>query len=341
MIEFNNIKEKLIMPNKTILITGASGFIGKTLIQTLYNSGYEVRGTVRSEKALQFMLKFIEQFNLKNVTIYNLGDLTEKTDWSSVVTNVDTIIHCAARAHILQETSADPLKAFRQINAQATEHLANDAIIHNVRRIIFISSIGVLGNSSNTKPFTDRSLTNPLLPYAQSKLEAEQNLMQMSKSIEIVIIRPPLVYGPGVKGNFKKLLGLIEKGIPLPFGRVKNKRQFIGIDNLVDFIIKCITSTKAANHTFLVADKEIVTTTQLLQLLSKLMGKKLVLLPVPRQLLKWCLHGIGKAKMADQLLNNLEIDSYNAKTLLNWEPPYTMLEQLKTTVEHHKEENTN
>jgi nucleoside-diphosphate-sugar epimerase len=322
------------MPNKIILITGINGFIGKALAKTLSNYGFEVRGTVRSDSAFQSMTEFINQFHLKKISLYNLGELTHKTEWSKVLGNIDIIIHCAARAHILQETNGDPINAFRQINFYATQHLAQVAITHNVRRIIFISSIGVLGNNS-TIPFTDDSKPNPSLPYAQSKLEAEQCLIQLSKNIEVVIIRPPLVYGPGVKGNFKKLLNLIEKGLPLPLGHVKNKRQFIGIDNLVDFIMKCILSSNAANQTFLIADKEVISTTQLLKTLSKLMKKHMLLLPIPSQLLKSFLHIIGKKKIADQLLNNLEINFYNAKKLLDWEPPYTMTEQLQKTIEEH------
>lgn len=324
------------MHNKTILVTGSGGFIGKSLVRTLSQKGYTVRATVRSENSLNELTQFCMQLNLNNVTFYNTGDLSENTDWANILDQVDTIIHCAARAHILNETSSDPLQTFREINCNATVHLANEGQRHQVRRFIFLSSIGVLGNSSQNIPFTDSTLPNPQLPYAISKLEAEQKLMNLSKNMEIVIIRPPLVYGPGVRGNFNKLLSLVEKGIPLPFGKIINKRQFIGINNLVDFISQCITSPKAANQAFVVADKEVLSTTELIRSLSQLMKKKVILLPIPQLLLTWAFHALGKKKLADQLLNNLEINSSNAQNLMNWEPPYSLLEQLQDTVKHRQ-----
>lgn len=324
------------MSNKTVLVTGASGFVGQALVKTLCHNGYEVRATVRSESAFQLVIQLKEQQQLNGLTIYNLGELSDETSWHEVIQGVDTVVHCAARAHILQETSDNPLETFRQINCQATEHLAKEASRQGVRRFIFISSIGVLGNSSKANPFHENSQPNPQAPYARTKLEAEQRLQQLTTTMELVIIRPPLIYGPGVKGNFGKLVNLVNKRIPLPFGKVKNRRQFIGIANLTDFIVRCIEVAKAANQLFLVADNEIVTTTELLQQLSKAMGKKSLLLPIPHKLLKWGFQGIGKAKLAEQLLNNLEINSDKAKNLLAWEPPFTMKEQIQQTVDHIK-----
>lgn len=324
------------MSNKTVLVTGASGFVGQALVKILCQNGYEVRATVRSESSLRLVSQLKEQLQLQELTIYNLGELSTETSWDQVIKGVDTIVHCAARAHVLHETSDNPLETFRQINCQATEHLAKEANRLGVKRFIFISSIGVLGNSSYANPFNENSQPNPQVPYAQVKWEAEQRLKQLATSMELVIIRPPLVYGPGVKGNFGKLVSLVNKGLPLPFGKVKNRRQFVGIANLTDFIARCIEAPKAANQLFLVADREVVTTTQLLQQLSKAMGKKTVLLPIPHKLLEWGFQGIGKAKLAEQLLNNLEINSDKAKTLLAWEPPFTMKEQLQQTVDYYK-----
>ncbi|HHF7348534.1 TPA: SDR family NAD(P)-dependent oxidoreductase [Legionella feeleii] len=324
------------MSNKIILVTGASGFIGQELVKTLGQNGYEVRATVRSESALRSVSQLKKQLQLDELTIYNLGELTAETNWDKVIQGVDTIVHCAARAHILRETSDNPLETFRQINCQATEHLAKEANRLGVKRFIFISSIGVLGNTSHANPFNENSQPNPQVPYAQAKWEAEQRLKQLATNMELVIIRPPLVYGPGVKGNFEKLLNLVNKGLPLPFGKVKNRRQFIGVANLTDFIARCVEDAQAANQLFLVADREVVTTTQLLQQLSKAMGKKTVLLPIPHKVLEWGFRRIGKTKLADQLLNNLEINSDKAKTLLAWEPPYTMKEQLQQMVDYHK-----
>ena len=324
------------MSNKSVLVTGANGFVGKALVTSLCQKGYTVRATVRSASAHAFMLDYQNQQQLKNLSIYNEGELSEKTDWREAIDHVDTIIHCAARAHILRETSTDPLETFRQINTRSTENLALQASNQGVRRFIFLSSIGVLGHNSYDTPFTDASRPTPKVPYAQAKWEAEQSLHALSTTMDKIIIRPPIVYGPGVRGNFGALLNLIKKPIPLPFGAVQNRRQFIGIDNLVDFVLTCIASKNNINETFLIADKEIVSTTQLLQNISHAMRKKTILLPVPHALLNWILKAIGKSKMAGQLLGNLEIQSNKAKSILNWEPPYSMSEQLAKLFDFEK-----
>lgn len=310
------------------MVTGANGFIGQALIKSLCQTEYHVRATVRSASALASLSDYQKQWSLKNLSIYNLGELSDTTDWSDVLTQVDTVIHCAARAHILRETNTDPLQIFRQMNTQVTAHLAQQASALGVRRFIFLSSIGVLGRISHMTPFTDESQPNPQVPYAQAKWEAEQLLCALPGNMDRVIIRSPLVYGPGVKGNFGVLLNLISKRIPLPFGAVKNRRQFIGIDNLVDFMMVCISQNAFINETFLIADKEVLSTTQLLRYLSEAMGKPMILLPVPHAWLKWVLHALGKSVLAEQLLGNLEINSDKAWNLLGWKAPYTMKEQL-------------
>lgn len=316
------------MFSKRILVTGANGFVGKALVQSLCLKGYAVRATVRSASAHAFMLDYQEQQQLKSLTIYNVGELSETTDWHEATNHVDTIVHCAARAHIMRETSTNPLETFRKINTQSTANLARQASNQGVRRFIFLSSIGVLGHNSYETPFNDASTPNPQVPYAQAKWEAEQSLHALPTAMDRIIIRPPIVYGSGVRGNFGALLNLIKKPIPLPFGAVKNRRQFIGIDNLIDFITTCIESENNINDTFLIADKEVISTTQLLQNISHAMGRKTFLLPIPHALLNWTLKSMGKSKIAGQLLGNLEINSNKAKNILNWEPPYSMTEQL-------------
>ena len=316
------------MSNKVILVTGANGFIGKALVKSLCLNGYVVRAAVRSASAVSFMLDYQKQQQLTNLTIYNVGDLSETTNWHDAIDHVDTIVHCAARAHVLRETSTNPLETFRQQNTQSTANLAQQASDLGVRRFIFLSSIGVLGNNSYETPFTDVSIPNPQVPYAQAKWEAEQALHALPDDMDKIIIRPPNVYGSGVKGNFKALLNIMKKPFPIPLGAVKNKRQFLGVDNLVDFVTTCIESTKAINDTFLLADQEIISTTQLLRNISLAMGKRTILLPVPHRLLDWMLKSIGKSKMAGQLLGNLEIQSSKAYDSLGWKPPYTMQEQL-------------
>lgn len=328
------------MLNKNILVTGANGFIGKALVQFLCNMGYAVRATVRSECALNQLVTLRDKQNYKNLTLYNLGDLSAVTDWKEALKEVDTVVHCAARAHILNETSNNPLESFRQTNCIATQCLATEASRLGVKRFIFLSSIGVLGNSSEITPFNEYSQPNPKVPYAQAKWEAEQTLLQLCKTMELVIIRPPLVYGTDVKGNFEKLLRLINKGIPLPFGKIKNKRQFIGIDNLIDFISTCIESPEAANQVFLIADKEQISTTELIQILSKHMQKKTLLIPIQQKILQYALDLMGKKRLKDQLLGNMEICLLKAKKVLNWEPAFSMNEQLEKTIKHYIENQT-
>lgn len=307
------------MSNKIILVTGANGFIGRALIKSLCKQRYDVRATVRSESA-----------PASTETIYNLGELTDQTDWLTALDQVDTVIHCAARAHILRETSANPLETYRQTNTHVTTNLAHQASKQGVRRFIFLSSIGVLGHNSHTIPFTDDTIPNPQVPYAQAKWEAELALHALPTGMETIIIRPPIVYGPGVRGNFEILLNAINKQIPMPLGAVKNKRQFIGIDNLIDFMMTCIASPRIIHDTFLIADKEVISTTELLRYLAQASGKKTRLIPVPHQLLDWSLRAMGKSRLAGQLLGNLEIHSNKAKDVLGWEPPFTMQEQLLT-----------
>ncbi len=322
------------MSNKIVLVTGASGFIGRALVKTLCDKKYSVRATVRTETAFNALFDYQKQLDLDNLTVHNLGELTEQTDWGRVIENIDIIVHCAGRAHILHETSSNPMDAFHRVNTLVTTNLAKQALDAGVKRFILLSSIGVLGNTSHTTPFTDNSPPNPQAHYSQAKWQAEQALNALPNKMEKIIIRPPAVYGPGAKGNFEKLLKLIRKNIPLPLGRVRNRRQFIGIDNLIDFLMTCISEQNEINGTFMLADKETVSTTQLLNNIANAMGKKPILLPIPHTLLKWGLNFLGQSKLSEQLLGNLEIDAQKTKTLLGWEPPYTMQEQLQHTVDH-------
>ena len=216
------------------------------------------------------------------------------------------------------------------MNTRVTAHLAQQSYELNVRRFIFLSSMGVLGRCSHKMPFTDESSPNPQVPYAQAKWEAEQCLHAIPNTLDKVIIRPPLVYGAGVKGNLGLLMTAIKMHLPLPLGAVKNRRQMLGMNNLVDFILTCVQSEKTINDTFLIADKEVVSTTELLNHLADAVGKRAFLLPISPRFLNRMLLLLGKSGMAEQLLGNFEIKSDKPQQLLEWAPRYSMQEQLRS-----------
>jgi nucleoside-diphosphate-sugar epimerase len=302
-----------------ILLTGATGFLGSQLARSLASgAGANVTAAVR------------RNIELPVARVVVTHDLDADTDWSSALTGQQVVIHAAARAHIMKDEVADPLAEYRRVNVEGTLNLARQAAAAGVRRFIFISSIGVNGNI-NIDPFTASDRPNPVEPYAQSKWAAEQGLqeMQQKTGMELVIIRPPLVYGPNAPGNFGKLLGWIRKGIPLPLGAIHNQRSLVGIDNLVDLIIRCIDHPAAANRVFLAGDGEDLSTTELLRAVGKAMGRPARLIPVPASLLQLGARLLGKRAMAQRLLGSLQVDISQTCELLDWKPPYTVEEGLK------------
>lgn len=302
---------------KKILITGANGFVGRAVSQELLAQGFEVLCAARKS----FVLKGAE-----TITISSL----EEMDWSSYLIGVDCIIHTAARAHFFNETGRDPYQEYHKVNILGTLKLAQQAAQQGVRRFIFISSIAVNGNRS-TRPFLETDQPKPEKPYAITKLEAEQGLLELSRKtgLEIVIIRPPLVYGPGAPGNFRSLLRGVLNNIPLPLGAVFNKRSFLAIDNLVDFIVHCINHPKAANETFLISDGEDVSTTELITTMARALGKTPWLMPVPVGLMKFVAKLLGKGDVSKRLFGNLQIDNSKARELLGWQPVISMEGQLQ------------
>lgn len=267
-------------------------------------------------------------------TTHVVGEFSADTDWSSALAGQQVVVHAAARAHIMKDEVADPLAEYRRVNVEGTLNLARQAVGAGVRRFIFISSIGVNGNF-NTRPFCADDPPSPAEPYAQSKGEAEQGLMQLvaETGIEVVIIRPPLVYGSGAPGNFGSLVRWIEKGFPLPLGAIHNKRSLVGIDNLVDLIIRCIDHPAAANQVFLAGDGEDLSTTELLRGVGRAMGKPARLIPVPAGMLQFGATLLGKRAMAQRLLGSLQVDISKTCELLDWKPPYTVEEGLRRCFE--------
>ncbi|EJL6723892.1 NAD-dependent epimerase/dehydratase family protein [Vibrio alginolyticus] len=290
----------------TILVTGATGFIGRALISRLAKD--KVTGLARSLKPCSKSVNWV-QFDLENIL-----------DSKEIPGKYETVVHLAARAHILNETSDDPLAEFLRFNRDVSIELARQMFYQGMKRFVFISSIGVNGaKTEKGDVFNESSTPRPETDYGKSKLEAELGLKALSEELgfELVIIRPPLVYGEGAPGNFGKLMKLLQIGLPLPFGAVNNKKSYVSVTNLVDFIATCCLHSDAKNQTFLVADDDVTSTKELLVNLS---NNKVVLLPVPSGLLHTILCLVGRKAMSTQLLSDLVIDNTHAKQVLGWQP---------------------
>lgn len=309
-----------------ILVTGATGFIGRSVIETLLNKRLHVLAAVRNEK--NSLPEDVERLNYN--ILFSDGDILGQ------VTPVDYVIHLAARVHIMGDNSNDPLMAFRQVNVGGAINLAKQAAERGVKRFIFISSAKANGEYTETgKPFVESDKFVPSDPYGLSKYEAEQGLLEIARDtgMQVVIIRPPLVYGPGVKANFATMMNIVNKGFPLPFGAIHNQRSLVALDNLVSFIVHCIEHPKAANEIFLVSDGEDISTTELLKKVARSLDRKPCLIPVPVGMMKFIAKLVGKEDVANRLLGSLQVDSSKARDLLGWKPVTTMDEQLKKTAD--------
>jgi nucleoside-diphosphate-sugar epimerase len=261
-----------------------------------------------------------------------IPDLSSTTDWTAALLGVDIVIHAAARVHIMRDVAADPLAEFRRINVEGTMRLAMSAAAAGARRFVFISSIKVNGEGTRPgQPYTADGPAAPLDPYGISKHEAEVALRDLGRrtGMEIVIIRPVLVYGPGVKGNFGAMLRLIARGLPLPFGAVQNRRSLVALDNLVDLIVTCTNHPAAANETFLVCDGEDVSTTELFRRAARASGRHVVLVPIPVAVIRGVLVALGRGGLANRLFGWLQVDQGKTRRLLDWVPPITLDEGLR------------
>jgi nucleoside-diphosphate-sugar epimerase len=304
-----------------VLVTGASGFVGSAVLPALRAKGHMVRAAVRREADCDAD----EQVRV--------GDLSPDADWRDAVRGIDAVVHLAARVHVMHDTSPDPLAEFRRSNVEGTLALARAAAAAGAKRMVFLSSIKVNGEATTDRPFTERDAPAPKDPYGVSKAEAEAGLARVAteSGLELVVLRPPLVYGPGVRANFLRLVRLADRGAPLPFGAVDNRRSMVFVGNLADAIVRCVEHPAAAGRTFLVSDGEDLSTSDLIARLAKALGKRATLVPVPPALMRAAARLLGKSAEADRLLGSLRIDSSALRASLAWQPPFTVDEGLAAT----------
>lgn len=315
-------------PTGCVLVTGGTGFVGSCLIERLHRSGRNVvRGTVRRQPARLPL----------GVEAVQVGDLGPATDWSHPLAGAGVVIHTAARVHMIREPVADALAQYRRVNVQGTLNLGRQAAAAGARRFIFLSSIKVNGEETTLGvPFKADDAPAPVDAYGISKRKAEDGLRKLASEtdIEVVVIRPPLVYGPGVKATFLSMMRWLSKGIPLPLGAVRNKRSLVALDNLVDLIVTCISHPAAANQTFLVSDGEDLSTTELLSRTAMALGKPARLVPVPVPMLTAAASLLGKSEISRRLCSSLQVDISKNRELLGWVPPVSVDAALRATARH-------
>lgn len=320
----------MVNTDRSIALTGATGLIGAAVARRLVGERIRLRIAVRSG-----------QNGAEAAEVHWFEELSASTSWRSFVASMEVVIHCAARVHIMNELSADPLTEFRKVNVEGTLTLARQAAEAGIKRFIFISSIKVNGEGTEPgKPYTAEDVPAPVDPYGISKLEAERGLLALAveTGMEVIIIRPVLVYGPGVKANFHSMMNWLNKRVPLPLGAIHNKRSMVALDNLVDLIVTCIDHPAAANQVFLVSDGDDLSTTQLLQRTGKALGKPALLLPLPSFLLSTAARMLGKPGVAQRLCGSLQVDIEKTKTLLSWAPPVSVDDALSKTARHFLEQ---
>ena len=306
-----------------IAVTGANGFLGKALCEELHKHGLNPSGLVRNlpSQASSFLTQ--------------VGEIDSTTDWTKALRKVDTVIHCAARVHMMKKSESNAIDLFRKVNVSGTSNLAQQAATIGVRRFIYLSSIKVNGEKTELgTPFTSNSQPNPYGSYAISKYEAEESLKSIcnASGMDLVIIRPPLIYGPGVKGNFLYLLKLVEKKVPLPFGLINNLRSMVALDNIVNFILDCIFNKQAINKTFLISDNHDLSTPQLIERLSDALGLKCKLYNISPIIFKMFTFVIGKRDIYERIHGSLQVDINQTMQISGWAPVVTIEDQLSKLV---------
>lgn len=314
------------MLENSILVTGSSGFVGRSVVSTLIK-----------EKNVKCAIhhRSVDSLDPSPAINYFSSELSADFDWTGFLQDISAVVHCAARVHVSVKRSDDALASFRTVNVAGTLQLARQAALAGVKRFIFISSIGVLGDQTHDKPFAEDDLPNPHSPYALSKLEAESGLREIEQrsGMQVVIIRPPMVYGADAPGSFGFFLRCIQMGLPLPLGSiVNNRRSFIFIENLVDFIRLCLDHPAAPGQTFVLADGDDLSTAALIKKLASALGVSARLIPVSPAVLNWCADRVGRAAMVRSLTASLQVDISKACSLLDWKPPVSLDEGLCRSV---------
>ncbi len=309
-----------------VLVTGASGFVGSELCRHLMEQGVTTTGVVRHSPTNP----------VPGVDYQVVSDLRKSKFWKEILVGVDVVVHCAARAHVIRDSENDPLAVYREINVEGTRCLVEQAVSYGIKRFIYISSVKVNGEGTSDHPFKADDIPAPEDSYGLSKWEAEQVLQKIAcnSKLEIVIIRPPLVYGPAVRANFLKLMRLVNSGLPLPLGAIHNSRSFVALDNLVDLILTCLHHPAAINQTFLVSDGDDMSTPELLRRMAKAFGKSSRLIPIPALLLRTVALILGKSEYSQRLCGSLQVDIFKAKQLLGWTPKISVDTALLKTTKH-------
>ncbi len=319
------------MKKITILVTGANGFVGRNLVAKLAQEPVFVRACCRKNNA-----GLDEISGRGEVKIISGLDLAHDEGWAEALNGVDAVIHCAARVHVQNQAGEDMLARFRKTNRDDTLRLAQKAVKAGVRQFLFVSSIGVNGTKTPGKPFSAGDEPEPVTPYAVSKHEAEQALLALvqNEDMAVTIVRPPMVYGHNAPGNFSRLTNWITSGVPLPLGAINNRRSFVHVGNLVDFIGSCVFHAATFNRIMLVSDCEDISTTEFVKRIARAYGKKALLLPVPKFVLEKILILAGKGSMAVQLCEDLRVDASKECEVLGWKPVFFVDDVLKKTAEN-------
>jgi len=311
------------------LVTGSNGFVGSAVSQHFTYSGLDVRGALRNRRRSISTVS-----GAANWETFVLGDISESTEWRAALTGVDVVIHAAARVHVMRDRAADPLAEFRRVNTAGTERLARVAAHYGVRRLVYLSSVKVNGEITHfSKPFRETDAPSPIDPYGVSKFEAEIALrkIEAETGLEVVIVRPTLVYGPNVRGNIAAMLSWAYRGIPLPLAAIVNARSLVALENLCSFLYACATNPAAAGETFMVSDGRAVSTPELFRLLAAGMGKKARLYPVSDRVLKMVCKFCGLGNIYRRLCLSLVVDTHRATERLAWHPLITVEQALERT----------